>query len=64
MIHLLVTFHLTKPQVGGSVDSWGTKISANLDTVDAIFSATGTEVDVRLNSANFNDNKKAVFWNY
>ena len=52
---------LTKPQVGGSVDSWGTKISANLDTVDAIFSATGTEVDVRLNSANFNDNKKAIF---
>ena len=53
--------NLTKPAVGQSVDSWGTKINNNLDSVDNIFSATGTEVDVRFNSANFNDNKKAVF---
>ena len=53
--------NLTKPAVGQSVDSWGGKINSNLDSVDNIFSATGTEVDVRFNSANFNDNKKAVF---
>mgnify|MGYP005746273221 CR=1 FL=1 len=53
--------NLTKPQVGGSVDSWGTKISGNLDTIDSIFSADGTEINARFNSANFDDNKKALF---
>ena len=53
--------NLTKPAVGQvSSYSWGGKINSNLDSVDNIFSATGTEVDVRFNSANFNDNKKAV----
>ena len=53
--------NLTKPAVGGSTDTWGTKINNDLDSVDAIFSATGTEVNVRFNSANFDDNKKALF---
>ena len=53
--------NLTKPAVGGSTDTWGTKINNDLDSVDAIFSATGTEVNVRFASANFDDNKKAIF---
>ncbi len=32
---------LVKPQIGASTDSWGTKINGDLDTVDALFSASG-----------------------
>jgi len=54
--------NLTKPEVGASTDTWGTKINTQvIDPIDAIFSATGTEVNVRFNSANFDDNKKAIF---
>lgn len=54
--------NLTKPEVGSSTDTWGTKLNTQvIDPIDAIFSATGTEVNVRFNSANFDDNKKALF---
>ena len=54
--------NLTKPEVGASTDTWGQKINTQvIDPIDAIFSATGTEVNVRFNSANFDDNKKAIF---
>ena len=52
---------LTKPEVGASTDTWGTKINNDLDALDAIFSATGTAVNVKFASANFDDNAKAIF---
>jgi len=53
--------NLTKPEVGASTDTWGTKINADLDALDAIFAVAGTAVNVKFASANFDDNAKAIF---
>jgi hypothetical protein len=53
--------NLIKPEPGAAENTWGISLNSNLDALDAIFASGGTEVNIRFNSANFDDTKQINF---
>jgi cytoskeletal protein CcmA (bactofilin family) len=52
--------NLTKPEPGAAEDTWGISLNADLDSLDAIFSTSGTQINLNPNQINFADGKKLI----